>query len=166
MKQSEVTYDDSNSRDVVKRSWKYTTGIDLTDGVKYGVDLVSDDYAVEVEYSCVPIEVRRNQEYRLLKRKIHYWDNSLCRTGKNKCEPHKQKTHFVTVYSNFIMVWANSNIRKWIDKYKVGYRKVTGWKREDSYFLLIPPHEENLMRFYKEDSNGIWRKVDVDECLD
>ena len=64
------------------------------------------------------------------------------------------------------MVWANSNIRKWIDKYKVDYRKVTGWKKEDSYFLLIPPHEENLMRFYKEDSNGIWRKVDVDKCLD
>ena len=143
MKQSEVTYDDDIYRLETRTLWSSFTDDVLQDGPYKGVDLISDNYDVEVAYTTIPFNKRK--EFRLEQRKLRYWLYS------------DKPTHYVAFNKNRTeaKVWPNSIIRKWIDLYPIEYRYCRGWLSKNSYFLIIPLHEKSNMKFYNK-INGSW----------
>jgi len=145
MKQSEVTYDDDLYRLETRTLWSSFTDDVLQDGPYKGVDLVSDNYDVEVAYTTIPFDKRK--EFRLEQRKLRYWLYS------------DKPTHYVAFNKNLTeaKVWPNSIIRQWIDQYPIEYRYCKGWPKANSYFLIIPLHEKDNMKFYSKDDSGWFR---------
>ena len=142
MKQSEVTYNDSLYRQETRTLWRTLCTDELLDGPHKGVDLISANYDIEIAYTTVPFNKRT--EFRLEQRKVKYWLNSY------------RPTHYVAFNKECTeaKIWANSIVRKWIDLYPIEYRYCKGWKKVDSYFLIIPLHETSNMRFYNKDYLG------------
>ena len=68
MKQSEVTYDDDIYRLETRTLWSSFTDDVLQDGPYKGVDLVSDNYDIEVAYTTIPFDKRK--EFRKLAKKF------------------------------------------------------------------------------------------------
>ena len=68
MKQSEVTYDDDLYRLETRTLWSSFTDDVLQDGPHKGVDLVSDNYDIEVAYTTIPFDKRK--EFRKLAKKF------------------------------------------------------------------------------------------------
>jgi hypothetical protein len=143
MIKSEVTYDDRFYRQEAKTLWSTFTDDTLKDGPYKGIDLVSDDYDIEVAYTTIPFN--KKKEFRLEQRKLKYW--------------YKDRTAHYIVFNKDATecnVWANSNIRKWIDIYPVEYRHCNGWAKRESFFLIIPLDEYVNMKFYNN-TNGGWK---------
>ena len=142
MKQSEVTYDDDIYRQETRTLWSTFCDDELLDGPYKGVDLISANYDIEIAYTTIPFNKRT--EFRLERRKLRYWVDT------------NRPTHYVAFNKDLTecKMWANSIVRKWIDRYPVEYRYCNGWSKKDSYFLIIPLHEKSNMRFYNKDYLG------------
>ena len=143
MYKSSVTYDDTYYREEAKQLWN---DVSLQDGPYKGVDLVSENFDVEVAYSTIPFNKR--YEFRLEKRKLRYWN-----TGN-------RTTHYIAFNKSATecITWDDADIRDWIDRYPVEYRKCKGWPKKDSYFLIIPLHEKSNMKFYNKINNE-WKII-------
>ena len=76
MRESEVTYNDKQSRDEARRLWRDVGCLtNLNDGPHMGVDLTTEDYDIEVGRSSIPHNERlyKFKELRIEKRKLRYW---------------------------------------------------------------------------------------------
>ena len=139
MFESEATFNDKDFREETKQVWRDLGNSDeLRDGPFKGVDLVSDDYDIEVAFSTIWGGLR--SEWRLEQRKLKYLAGD-------------RPTHYIVFNQNRTecVIWGNNQIRKWIDKYPVEYRKCKGWNRQNSYFLIIPLVQTFLMKSLKKD---------------
>jgi len=139
MFESEATFNDKSFREETRQVWKDLGNPDeLQDGPFKGVDLVSVDYDIEVAFSTIWGQHR--SEWRLEQRKLKYWAGD-------------RATHYIVFNQNRTecVIWGNTQIRKWIDKYPVEYRKCKGWNRQNSYFLIIPLVQTFLMKSLKKD---------------
>jgi len=139
MKQSEVTYNDRDYREETRNVWQDLGNLtdELRDGPHTGVDLVSDEYNIEVAFTTIWHPHRT--EWRLEQRKLKYW-----RTPK-PCHYvlfNREKTECV--------IWSNGQVREWIKEYPVEYRYCKGWNRRNSFFLIIPLSEEVKMKTCKK----------------
>jgi hypothetical protein len=138
MFESEATFNDKDFREETKQVWRDLGNSDeLRDGPFKGVDLVSVDYDIEVAFSTIWGGLR--SEWRLEQRKLKYWAGD-------------RPTHYIVFNQNRTecVIWGNTQIRKWIVKYPVEYRKCKGWNRLNSYFLIIPLVQTFLMKSLKK----------------
>jgi len=139
MKQSEVSYNDRNYREETRQVWQdLGNNTDtLKDGPHTGVDLVTDDYNIEVAFSTVWGHNRT--EWRLEQRKLKYWKTPkpvhyvLFNQAKTEC-----------------VIWGNKVIREWIKTFPVEYRHCKGWNRQNSWFLIIPLSLQSEMKTCKK----------------
>jgi len=133
-----ATYNDKDVREETKQVWRDLGNVDeLRDGPFKGVDLVSDDYDIEVAFST--IWGMNRSEWRLEQRKLKYWKGD-------------RKVHYILFNQNRTecVIWGNTQIRKWIRKYPVEYRKCKGWNKGKNYFLIIPLVQTFLMKSLKK----------------
>lgn len=142
MRESEVTFDDRQSRNEARKLWRDVGSLtNLNDGPHKGVDLTTEDYNIELGRSSIPHDDRlyKFKELRIEKRKLRYWTDT------------DKPCHYLIFNKEFndAMLFSNSQVRKWIEKYPIEYRYCKGWNRENCYFLIIPPTEK-IRRFKKE----------------
>jgi hypothetical protein len=60
MIKTEVTYDDSFYRQETKILWNTFSSDTFKNGPYKGIDLISDDYDIEVAYTTIPFNKKKN----------------------------------------------------------------------------------------------------------
>ena len=148
MKENEVTYNDTLSRNEARRLWRDVGSLtNLNDGPHMGVDLTTEDYDIELGRSSIPHNERlyKFKELRIEKRKLRYWTDT------------DKPCHYLIFNKEFddAILFSNSQVRKWIEKYPIEYRYCKGWNRDNCYFLIISPTEK-IRRFKK--TNNKWKE--------
>jgi hypothetical protein len=140
MVESDASFNDKKYREETRQVWQDlgNTTDELRDGPHKGVDLVSDDYDIEVAFSTIWGQHR--SEWRLEQRKLKYWKT------QKPCHYivfNKEKTECV--------IWGNKVIREWIKTFPVEYRHCKGWNRINCWFLIIPLALQTEMKSLKKD---------------
>ena len=147
MRKSQVSYDDTIDRKEAMAMWRDLGNNDiLHSGPKYKVDIITDNYDIEIGRTSWTNNLFDKSEWRLEKRKLHFWDNDK---PVHFINFNKDRTEALITYSG--------HIKDWKKKYNIEYRYCDGWPRDESYFLCIPLHEQSKMLYIKK-VNGAWTR--------
>ena len=159
MKQNEVSYDDSSSRQIVQDVMWDVYGLGFRDGPKYGVDLIGEKFDIEIEvlnWTRYSGTILASREFRVPTRKGRYW------IIEGNINNSKKPTQLVQLNHDMseVILWENYLMVQFINNPDIRKMENNGWSNDKNEFYTWSKKFTNRCKYFKQEFDAQWCVAD------